>query len=96
MLGGLLVTGSHPSEVFSQPFSDRLIHHKMLLFIKYVYGQEIFMHKSPILITPWLKAGAHCWEADVNGAKLRNPFPPNQDLELVIEMSQKAHGLTCL
>ena len=42
--------------------------------IKYVYGQEILMHKSPISIILLLKAGAHCWEADVNGAKLRNLF----------------------
>ena len=47
----------------------------MLLFLKYVYGQEIPMHKSPILIIPSLKAGAHCWEADVESAKLRNPSP---------------------
>ena len=33
------------------------------------------MHKSPILIIPSLKAGAHCWEADVETAKLRNPSP---------------------
>ena len=48
--------------------------HKKLLFIKYVYGQEILMNKSPILIILSLKAGTHCWEADVNGAKLRNLF----------------------
>ena len=28
------------------------------------------MHKSPIFIIPLLKAGAHCWEANVDGAKL--------------------------
>ena len=47
----------------------------MLLFLKYVYGQEIPMHKSPILTIPSLKAGAHCWEADVDSAKLRYPSP---------------------
>ena len=51
---------------------DRSIRHKKLLFLIYVYGQEISMHKSPISIILLLKAGAHCWEADVNGAKLRN------------------------
>ena len=44
-----------------------------MLFLKYVYGQEISMHKSPILVIPSLKAGANCWEANVNVAKLRNP-----------------------
>ena len=29
----------------------------LLLFLKYVYEQEILMHKSPILIIPLLKAG---------------------------------------
>ena len=29
----------------------------LLLFLKYVYEQEILMHKSPILIIPSLKAG---------------------------------------
>ena len=43
-----------------------LIRHKKLLFIKYVYGQEILMHKSQISIILSLKAGTHCWEADVN------------------------------
>ena len=76
----------------------RSIHHYKLLFLKYVYGQEISMHKSQISIIPLLKAGVHCWEANVNGAKLRNPFPnfKTQDQELVIEMSQRAHGSTCL
>ena len=50
----------------------RSICHKKLLFLKYVYGQEISMHKSSISIIPSLKAGTHCWEADVKGAKLRN------------------------
>ena len=53
---------------------DRSIRHKKLLFLIYVYGQEISMHKSPILNIPSLKAGHHCWEADVNSAKLRNLF----------------------
>ena len=39
---------------------DRSIHYKKLLFIKYVYGQEILMLKSPISIILSLKAGAHC------------------------------------
>ena len=43
-----------------------------VLFLKYVYEQEILMHKSSILIIPLLQAGTHCWETDVNGAKLRN------------------------
>ena len=58
------------------------------------------MHKSPILNIPLLKAGAHCWEDDVNGAKLRKPSPnfktPNHDLELVIEMLQRARESTFL
>ena len=45
---------------------------KSVLFLKYFYRQEISMHKSQIPIIPLLKAGAHCWEVDVNGAKLRN------------------------
>ena len=51
---------------------DRSICHKKLLFIRYVYGQEISMHKRPISIFFSLKAGAHCWEADIISAKLRN------------------------
>ena len=60
------------------------------------------MHKSWISIIPLIKAGAHCWEADVDGAKLRNPCPniktPRTRIWslLVIEMLQRAHGLTCL
>ena len=50
---------------FRQSSKDRSIRHKKLLFLKYVYGQEILMHKSPISIILSLKA-------DVNGAKLRN------------------------
>ena len=47
---------------------------KKQLFMKYVYGQDISMNKSPILLIFLLKTGAHCWEADGNGAKLRNLF----------------------
>ena len=54
------------------PCIIRSIRHKKLLFLKYVYRQEIPMRKSQISIIPSLKAGAHCWEADVNRAKLRN------------------------
>ena len=32
------------------------------------------MTKRPISIILSLKTGAHCWEADGNGAKLRNLF----------------------
>ena len=42
--------------------------------MKYVYGQDISMNKSPNSIIFLLKTGAHCWEADGNGAKLRNLF----------------------
>ena len=32
------------------------------------------MNKNPISMIFLLKAGANCWEADGNGAKLRNLF----------------------
>ena len=35
---------------------------------------EISMFNGPISIIHLLKTGAHCWEADVTGAKLRNIF----------------------
>ena len=54
---------------------DTIQYTKIDTRLKYVYGQEILMHKRPILIIPLLKAGAHCWEAQVNSAKLRNPSP---------------------
>ena len=41
-----------------------------MLFIKYVYGQDISMNKSPISIILLLKTVVHCWEADDNSAKL--------------------------
>ena len=53
---------------------DRQMHHKKLLFIKYVQGQDISMNKSSISKILSLKTGAYCWEADVNNAKLRNLF----------------------
>ena len=45
---------------------------KKKLFKKYVYRQDISMNKSPISIIVLLKIGWLCWEADVNGVKLRN------------------------
>ena len=64
---------------------------KKQLFMKYVYGQDISMNKSPNSIIFLLKTAAHCWEADGNGAKLR---PPNWDLKLVIKMSHRAGAST--
>ena len=47
---------------------------KKQLFKEYVHGQEILMNKRPISIILSLNAGALCWEADGNGAKLSNLF----------------------
>ena len=47
---------------------------KKQLLKKYVYGQDISMNKSQISIFFLLKTGAHCWETDDNGAKLKNLF----------------------
>ena len=40
-----------------------------------------------------LKTGAHCWEADDNGAKLRNLFLIS-DLELVTKLLHRAGAST--
>ena len=44
---------------------------KKQLFKKDMF-MDISMNERPISIIFPLKAGALCWEADVNGAKLRN------------------------
>ena len=53
-----------------QIYMNRSIRLKQLLFIKYVFRQDILMNKRPNQIIFLLKAGALCWEADGNGAKL--------------------------
>ena len=40
----------------------------------YVYRQDISMNNRPNSIILLHKTGAHCWEADDNGAKLRDVF----------------------
>ena len=41
---------------------------------KYVHGLNISMNKRPTSLIFLLKTGADCWEADGNGAKLRDLF----------------------